>query len=45
MFTTGLNEFEKVDETANSAVGESLIKYKKTILQYIIALFFLKNVS
>ena len=42
MFTTGLNEFEEVDEKANSAVEESLIKYKKTIVQYIIALILKK---
>ena len=33
MFTTGLKEFGEVNEKTTSAVGEALIKNKKTIVQ------------
>ena len=38
MFTTGLKEFREVNKKTNSAVDEALIKNKKTIVQYIIAI-------
>ena len=38
MFTTGINEFEEVNEKTNSFIDETLIKNKKTTVQYIIAI-------
>ena len=38
MFTTGLKEFEEVNEKTTSFINEALIKNKKTIVQYIIAI-------
>ena len=38
MFPTGLKEFEEVNEKTNSFIDEALIKIKKTIVQYIIAI-------
>ena len=40
MFTTGLKEFTKINKKTNSAVDEALIRNKRTIVQYIIAIFF-----
>ena len=37
MFTTVLREFKEVNEKTNSAVDEILMKNKKTIVQFIIA--------
>ena len=38
MFTTGPKEFREINKKTNSAVDEALIKNKKTIVQYIIAI-------
>ena len=38
MFNTGLKEFEEVNEKTNSFIDEALIKNKKTIVQYVIAI-------
>ena len=38
MFTTGLWEFKEVNKKINSASDEALIKNKKTIVQYILAI-------
>ena len=38
MFTTGLKEYEEINKKTNSAVDEALIKNKRTIVQYIIAI-------
>ena len=38
MFTTGLKEFREINEKTNSAVDAALIKNKRTIVQYIIAI-------
>ena len=38
MFTTGLKEFEEVNKRTNSFIDEALLKNKKTIVQYIIAM-------
>ena len=38
MFTTGLRGFEEVNEKTNSFKDEALLKNKKTIVQYIIAI-------
>ena len=38
MFTTGLKEFKEINKKTNSAVDEALIKNKRTIVQYIIAI-------
>ena len=38
MFTTGLNEFKEIFNKTNSAVDDTLIKNKRTIVQYIIAI-------
>ena len=38
MFTTGLKPFEEVNERTNCFIDEALIKNKKTIVQYIIAM-------
>ena len=38
MFTTGLKEFKEINKKSNSAVDEALIKNKRTIVEYIIAL-------
>ena len=38
MFTTGLKEFKEINKKTNSAVDEELIKNKRTIVQYIIAI-------
>ena len=38
MFTTCLGEFKEVNKKTNSAVNEALMKNKKTIAQYIIAI-------
>ena len=37
MFTAGLKEFEEVNEKTNSFMHEALLKKKKTLVQYIIA--------
>ena len=38
MFTNGLREFKEINKKTNSAVDEALIKNKRTIVQYIIAI-------
>ena len=38
MFTTGLKEFLEINKKTKSTVDEALIKNKKTIVKYIIAL-------
>ena len=38
MFTTGLKEFEEVNKKTNSFIDEALLKNKRTIVQYIIAI-------
>ena len=38
MFTTGLKDFREVNKKTTSAVDEALIKNKKTIVQFIIAI-------
>ena len=38
MFTTGLKEDKEINKKSNSAVDEALIKNKRTIVQYIIAI-------
>ena len=38
MFTTGLKECKEINKKAISAVDEALIKNKRTILQYVIAI-------
>ena len=38
MFTTGLKEFKEINKKTNSSVDEALIKNKRTIVQYIIAI-------
>ena len=38
MFTTGLKEFKEVNKKTNSFTDEALLKNKKTIVQYIIAI-------
>ena len=38
MFTTGLKEFKEVNKKTNSFIDEALLKNKKTIVQYIIAI-------
>ena len=38
MFTTGLKEFKEVNENTNSFIDEALLKNKRTIVQYIIAI-------
>ena len=38
MFTTGLKEFNEVNKKTNSFIDEALLKNKKRILQYIIAI-------
>ena len=38
IFTTGLKEFQEIIKKTNSAVDEALIKIKRTIVQYIVAL-------
>ena len=38
MFTTGLKEFEEVNEWNKFFIDEGLIKNKKTKVQYIIAI-------
>ena len=38
MFTTGLKEFKEINKKTNFAVDEALIKNKRTIVHYIIAL-------
>ena len=38
MFTTGLKEFKEVNEKTNSFIDEALLKNKRTIVQYIIAI-------
>ena len=38
MFITGLKEFKETNKKTNSAVGEALIKNKRTVVQYIIAI-------
>ena len=38
MFNTGLKEFKEINKKTNSAVDEALIKNKRTIVQYIIAI-------
>ena len=38
MFTTGLRELKQVNEKTTCADDEALIKSKKTIVQYIIAI-------
>ena len=38
MFTTGLKEFKEVNKNTNSFIDEALLKNKRTIVQYIIAI-------
>ena len=38
MFTTGLKEFKEVNKKNNSFIDEALLKNKRTIVQYIIAI-------
>ena len=38
MFTTGLKEFKEVNKKTNSFIDEVLLKNKRTIVQYIIAI-------
>ena len=38
MFTTGLKEFKEVNEKSNSFINEALLKNKRTIVQYILAI-------
>ena len=38
MFTTGLKEFKEVNKKTNSLIDEALLKNKRTIVQYIIAI-------
>ena len=38
MFTTGLKEFKEVNKKTNSFTDEALLKNKRTIVQYIIAI-------
>ena len=38
MFTTGLKEFKELNKKTNSFMDEALLKNKKTIVQYIIAI-------
>ena len=38
MFTTGIKEFKDVNKKTNSFIDEALLKNKRTILQYIIAI-------
>ena len=38
MITTGLKEFKKINVKTNSTINEALIKNKRTIVQYIIAI-------
>ena len=38
MFTTGLKEFKEVNKKTNSFIDEALLKNKKRIVQYIIAI-------
>ena len=37
MFTTGLKEFKEINKKTNSFIDEALLKNKRTIVQYIIA--------
>ena len=43
MFTTGLQEFKELNKKTNSTVDEALIKNKKTIVQYPIAILLESN--
>ena len=38
MFTTGLKEFKEVNKMTNFFIDEALLKNKRTIVQYIIAI-------
>ena len=38
MFTTGLKEFKEVNKKTNSFIDGALLKNKRTIVQYIIAI-------
>ena len=38
MFTTGLKEVKEVNKKTNSFIDEALLKNKRTIVQYIIAM-------
>ena len=38
MLTTGLKDFKEINKKTNSAVDETLIKSKRTIVQYITAI-------
>ena len=38
MFTKGLKEFEEINKKSNSFIDEALLKKKRTIVQYIIAI-------
>ena len=38
MFTTGLKQFKEVNKKTNSFIDEALLKNKRTIVQYIIAI-------
>ena len=38
MFTSGPKDFKEINKKTNSAVDEALMKNKKTIVQYIIAI-------
>ena len=38
MFTKGLKDFKEVNKKSNSFIDEALLKNKRTIVQYIIAI-------
>ena len=38
MFTTGLKEYKEINKKTNSFIDEALLKNKRTIVQYIIAI-------
>ena len=38
MFTTGLKDFKEVNKKTNSFIDEALLKNKKRIVQYLIAI-------
>ena len=43
MFTTGLKEFNEINEKTNSSVVESFLKKKKTIVQYIYSSYIIRK--
>ena len=38
MFSTGIKEFKEINKKTNSFVDEALLKNKRTIVQYVIAI-------